>query len=248
MAFDLLGGGVPTNLTKSTMKKLLLTSSLALGLATGMFANNIVPSASVGGAATGSNFFNFNDLLLGSGSRVAWGTGGSSIDVHITGPDSGVVNGATTNVFAAPYLSGDNGVGFGSPDQPNGVNITNYLSTGTGSVTLDFGASQTYLGLLWGSVDDYNKIEFFNGNSLVGWFTGADVLGLPNGDQGPGGSVYVNFNDLEGSFTSVVLTSTTNAFEIDNVAINSVGVPDGGATVTLLGLALVALAAVRRRR
>lgn len=232
------------------MKKLLLTSSLALSLATGLFANNIVPSASIGGAATGSNFFNFDALVLGSGpsSQIAWGTGGSSINVHITGPDSGVVNGAETNVFAAPYLSGGNGVGFGSPNQPNGANTTNYLSTGTGSITLDFGASQSYLGLLWGSVDDYNTIEFFNGLTSVGSFTGADVLGLPNGDQGPGGSVYVNFNDLEGVFTSVVLTSTTNAFEIDNVAINSVGVPDGGATVTLLGLALVALAAVRRKR
>lgn len=232
------------------MKKLLLTSSLALGLATGLFANNIVPSASIGGAATGSNLFNFDALALGPGpsSQIAWGTGGSSITVHITGPDSGVVNGAETNVFAAPYLSGGNGVGFGSPNQANGANTTNYLSTGTGSITLDFGASQSYLGLLWGSVDDYNKIEFYNELTPVGSFTGADVLELPNGNQGVNGSVYVNFNDLEGVFTKVILTSTTNAFEIDNVAINSVGVPDGGATVTLLGLALVALAAVRRKR
>ena len=230
------------------MKKLLLTSSLAVALTTGLFANNIVPSASIGGAATGSNLFNFDALSLGSGSQIAWGTGGSSIAVHITGPDSGVVNGAVTNTYAAPYLSGGNGLGFGSPNQPNGANTTNYLSTGTGSITLDFGTSQSYLGLLWGSVDDYNTIEFFNGLNSVGSFTGVDVLALPNGNRGINGSVYVNFNDLDGAFTSVVLTSSTNAFEIDNVAINSVGVPDSGATVTLLGLALVALAAVRRKR
>jgi hypothetical protein len=230
------------------MKKLLLTSSLALSLATGLFANNIVPSAAIGGAATGSDLFNFNDLLLGSGAQTAWSTAGSSVSVLIAGPDSGVVNGAATNVYAAPYLSGGNGLGFGSPNQPNGPNTTNYLSTGTGSVTLDFGMNLSYLGLLWGSVDDYNTIEFFNGMTSVGSFTGIDVLALPNGNQGVNGSVYVNFNDLEGAFTKVVLTSSTNAFEIDNVAINSFGVPDSSATVTLLGLGLIALAAIRRKR
>ena len=230
------------------MKKLLLASSLALGLTTGLFADNIVASASVGGAATGSNLFNFDALVLGSGSQTAWGTGGTSVAVSFAAPDSGVVNGASNNVFAAPFLSGGNGVGFGSPNQPNGADTTNYLSTGTGSVTLNFGVGLSYLGLLWGSVDDYNTIEFFNGMSSVGSFTGINVLGLPNGNQGIGGSVYVNFSDLDGQFTKVVLTSSTNAFEIDNVAINSVGVPDSGATVALLGLGLVALAAVRRKR
>lgn len=228
------------------MNKLLLASSLALSLATGLFANNIVPSASIGGAATGSERFNFDALALGSASQTAWSTGGTSVAVSFAAPDSGVVNGATKNVFAAPFLSGGNGLGFGSPNQPNGADTTHYLSTGTGSVTLDFGVSLSYLGLLWGSVDDYNQIEFFDGANSVGAFTGINVLGLPNGNQGPGGSVYVNFNDLEGTFTKVVLTSGTNAFEIDNVAINSV--PDGGATVGLVGLGLIALAAVRRKR
>jgi hypothetical protein len=229
------------------MKKLLLTSSLALALTSGLFANNIVPTASIGGAATGSDLFNFDALVVGSGAQTAWSTGGTSVAVSFVAPDSGVVNGASKNVFAAPFLTGGNGLGFGSPNQPNGKDMTNYLTTGTGSVTLDFGASLSYLGLLWGSVDDYNTIEFFNGASLVGSFTGMDVLALPNGDQGPGGSVYVNFNDLEGTFTKVVLTSSTNAFEIDNVAINPVSVPDSGATVGLVGLGLLALAAVRRK-
>jgi hypothetical protein len=240
---------VPTNIKEYTMKKLLLTSSLALGLATGLFADTITPFASIGGAATGSNLFNFDSLLVGSGSQTAWSTGGTaSVAVSFSPPDSGVVNGATKNVFAAPFLSGGNGLGFGSPNQPNGPDTTNYLSTGTGSVTLDFGVSLSYLGLLWGSVDDYNTIEFFDGLNSVGSFTGIDVLGLPNGNQGPGGSVYVNFNDVDGVFTKVVLTSSTNAFEIDNVAINAVGVPDGGATVGLVGLGLIALAAIRRKR
>lgn len=230
------------------MKKLLLVSSLALGLTTGLFADTIVPSASVGGAALGSDRFNFDALLAGSSSQTAWSNVGTSVAVSFAAPDSGVVNGAVKNVFAAPYLSGGNGLGFGSPNQANGPDTTNYLTTGTGSVTLDFGFGLSYLGLLWGSVDDYNKIEFFDGATSVGSFTGINVLALPNGNQGPGGSVYVNFSDLDGLFTKVVLTSTTNAFEIDNVAINPRNVPDSGATVAFLGLGLVALAAIRRKR
>jgi hypothetical protein len=230
------------------MKKLLLLSSLALGFTSGLFADTIVPLPSIGGAPTGSDFFNFDALVAGSGSQTAWSTGGSSVAVSFAAPDSGVVNGAVTNVFAAPYLSGGNGLGFGSPNQANGPDKTNYLTTGTGSVTLDFGMGLSYLGLLWGSVDNYNTIEFFNGMTSVGSFTGSNVLALPNGNQGPNGSVYVNFNDLDGLFTKVVLTSSTNAFEIDNVATGRASVPDSGATVAFLGLGLVALAAVRRKR
>lgn len=221
------------------------STTLALGLASGLFADTINPTASVGGAATGSDYFNFDALLVGSGSQTAWSTAGSSVDVSFTAPDSGVVLGSADNVYAAPYLSGGNGTGFGS--QPDGADATNYLTTGTGSVTLDFGVELTYLGLLWGSVDDYNTLSFYNGAVLVGSFTGVDVLGLPDGDQGLNGSVYVNFNDVDGVFTKVVLTSTTNAFEIDNVAINHVSVPDSGATVALVGLALLGLAALRRK-
>lgn len=230
------------------MKKLIFASSLALGLATGLFADTIVPTASIGGAATGSARFNFDNLMAGSATQMASSTAGTTVQVSFAAPDSGVVNGAVTNVYAAPYLSGNNGVGFGSPNQANGVDTTKYLTTGTGSITLDFGTNLSYLGLLWGSVDDYNKIEFFNGADSVGWFTGMNVLALPNGNQGPNGSVYVNFNDADGYFTKVVLTSSTNAFEIDNVATNAAGVPDSGATVAFLGLGLVALAAVRRKR
>lgn len=246
MAPVLLRECIPTHSTK--MKKLLLVSSLALGLSSGLFADTITPSASVGGAATGSAFFNFDALLLGSASQTAWSSAGTSVAVSFVAPDSGVVNGATNNVFAPPFLSGGNGVGFGSPNQANGADTTNYLSTGTGSITLDFGVGLSYLGLLWGSVDNYNKIEFYNGFSSVGSFTGSNVLALPNGNQGSGGSVYVNFNDLDGQFTKVVLTSSTNAFEIDNVATSRASVPDSGATVTLLGLGLVGLAAIRRKR
>ena len=87
--------------------KLLLTSSLALSLTTGLFAATITPFSSIGGAATGSELFNFDTLMVGSASQTAWSKGGTaSVAVSFSPPDSGVVNGATKNVFAAPFLSG----------------------------------------------------------------------------------------------------------------------------------------------
>jgi hypothetical protein len=159
-----------------------------------------------------------------------------------------VVQGAAGGLYAAPFVSGSNGVGFGSPDQPNGADGTTYLSTGIGSVILDFSSQQTYFGLLWGSVDNYNTLSFYNGATLVGSFTGLQIWASANGNQGQQGTFYVNFNDTTGSFNRVVASSTQYAFELDNIAYNGNGVPDGGATLALLGLAFAGLALIRRQR
>jgi len=224
------------------MKKLLLTSLLSLGLTSGLFADNIVLSSVNGGGAIGSTFVNFDSLALGNGAQS---TGG--VNVWFTGSGQ-VVQGTVSNQYAAPFLSGNNGVGFGSPDQPDGADTTKYLSAGTGTVTLDFGSAQKYLGLLWGSVDNYNSLWFYNGASLVGTFTGVDVWAAANGNQGAAGTFYVNFNDLDGAFTKIVLGSTINSFEIDNVAFDSSNhVPDSSSSVLLVGLGLIGLAALRRK-
>ena len=97
------------------------------------------------------------------------------------------------------------------------------------------------MGLLWGSVDTYNTLTFLDGTDVVGQFTGKDVNKLANGDQGASGTYYVNIN-LSDSFTSVVATSSSYAFEFDNVALSSspLKVPEPGTVgVFLLGLLLV---------
>ena len=88
------------------MKKLLLTSCLALGLASGLFADTLSVSSVNGGAATGSNKLNLDSLLLGAGTQAADGT------VTITGHtgDAQIVNGSVVNTYAAPFISGGNGV------------------------------------------------------------------------------------------------------------------------------------------
>ncbi len=225
------------------MKNLLRTSFLALCLTSGLFADSFSVSSINGGAATRSPKLNFDTLVLGNSAQWADAT----LHVSFTGTGQ-VVQGAASGLYAAPFVSGGNGLGFGSPDQPNGVDSTKYLSTGIGSVVFDFSTHQTYFGLLWGSVDNYNTLSFYNGANLVGSFTGTNIWTSANGNQGQQGTFYVNFNDLNGSFNKVVASSTQYAFELDNVAYSGRSVPDGGATLTLLGLVFAGLAVFRRKR
>ena len=224
------------------MKKLLLTSCLALGLTSGLFAGTINVSQAIGGAAVGAVKDNFNAFNLGAATQ----NDGVAMTVSFSG-DGGVVS-AATNHYAAPFLSGGNGLGFGGG---TGADNTRYLTTGIGTITFDFGwgNAQNYFGLLWGSVDDYNWLDFsFMGNP-VRTVTGADVVAAANGDQGLLGTYYVNLFADPGVFYDKVVAHASNyAFEIDNVAYGlNVSVPDNGATVALLGLSFACLFFFRRK-
>jgi hypothetical protein len=225
------------------MKSLIIYSSLVLSLVTGLSAAPISINSIQGGGASGSTFVNFDSFVLGSSTQSATG-----VEVDFDGTESRAVSGSVTNKYAAPFLSGNNGVGFGpgGSDQGDGVDTTTYLSAGTGSITFTFDDYQNYLGLLWGSVDDYNTLAFYDGDTLVDSFTGADVTAFANGDQGADGTFYVSFfSDV--LFNKVIASSTTNSFEIDNIAFDVRNVPDSGATVALLGLGLMGLALARRK-
>jgi len=160
--------------------------------------------------------------------------------------------GPLANFYAEPFLSGGNGAGFGNA---NGLDTTVYLTSGItsfappSSVTLNFGAAQQYIGLLWGSIDLYNTLSFYNGISFLGSVTGVDVLAGANGDQGVNGTLYVNIS-TDAAFDSVVATSSQYAFEFDNVAFGEkpLGVPDGGSLMGVFGLALIGMAGIARRR
>ena len=235
---------------KTTMN---MNKSLVLAFAATMLVGSlahadvilVAGTSGVGGAADFSNKVNFDDLTLGN---AAQSTGG--ITVSFTG-NAAVVNGSQSGVYAAPFLSGANGIGFGSPDQlpVPGQDATNYLTTGTGTVTLYFGgALQHSFGLLWGSVDNYNTLEFKKGGAVVTSFIGSQVLAAANGSQQADGTVYANFTSVNG-FDTVVARSTSNAFEFDNVSYSTqqISVPDGGLTLALLGLGLSGLGLIRRR-
>lgn len=225
------------------VQALLATAALVAGM--GLFATTASATtltASVGGVPSGTNYENFDWLALGSGG----GTNGI-ITVSFS-PDGQAVKGSLSGVYAAPVLSNNNGTLFGDPN--NGLDSTTYLTAGgtaTSSATLTFSSPQMYLGLLWGSVDSYNQIEFFLGGSSITTFGGGAVSAAAgagncvNGNQTSVGTCYVNIN-LSSPFDKVVMTSTEHAFEFDNVAYSArpIGVPEPGVwNMFLLGLALV---------
>jgi hypothetical protein len=202
----------------------------------------LVVTASVGSAPTGVNYVNFDNLPLTPGN-----TGGVSNGVTVTfSGDAEAVQGSVSGVYAAPYLSGGNGTLFGDPN--NGQDATTYLTTGTGSVTLSMPGEENYIGLLWGSVDTFNTLSLYDGATLVGTVTGTDVTSNASGDQGVNGTYYVNINSTE-SFNTVVATSSSNAFEFDNVAYNG-AVPEPSSFILgLVGImGVVGLNQIRRKR
>ena len=134
-------------------------------------------------------------------------------------------NGSVKNSNAAPD-------GLSQPDQTNYLSAPNPLRSG--NVTASLGGKYNYLGLWWGSIDSYNTISFFNGSTLVESFTGSQIVD-PNtrNSNGTKLSLYVNFLNL-GNFDSFSLTSTNNAFEVDNIAVGTTPVPEPATMILFL--------------
>jgi hypothetical protein len=146
-------------------------------------------------------------------------------------------------VYAMPYFSNGNGAFFGE-SPANGADSTRYLAVeGGGTATFRFDAPQSYFGLLWGSVDTYNALSFYDASgNLIATIGGAGAGADANGNQGAAGTDYVNvFSDV--AFTTVVASSSGNAFELDDVAYDPPppsAIPEP-ASLTMLGTAILAI-------
>ncbi len=194
-------------------------------------------SASVGGAPNGANYANFDNLALGDGGGTSGG-----VTVSFSGTAQ-AVQGSSSGYYAAPYLSSNNGALFGDPT--NGPDTTTYLTTGVDTVTLNLPGNESYFGVLWGSVDSYNTLSFYEGSTLVGTITGSMVTADADGDQGIDGTYYVNINSSQ-PFDKVVASSTQYAFEFDNVAYRGTAVPEP-ASIAVLAAGLIGLGIARRK-
>lgn len=142
-----------------------------------------------------------------------------------------VVQGNSSGVYAAPYLDS-----------------TKYSTVSGGKTsTFNLGVAADYFGLYWGSIDSYNTISFYLGNSLVQSFSGTPVASLlQNGGQTSWASNrYINFNFVNATFDKVLLISGSNAFETDNHAFRKASVSEP-MTLVLMGLGLFGLVAARR--
>jgi hypothetical protein len=224
------------------MKQVLYAALLALGGSVAAQATPLTFTATVGGVAVGPNlgYLTFDDGVMPP--ELSYGLG----------PNAQLVTGSASGLYAAPYLSNGNGAVFGE-SPANGPDATRYLTIGAGgSATFTFAAPQTYFGLLWGSVDSYNHLTFYDAAGVsIGSLGGGAVAAVANGDQGVAGSYYVNINSSL-AFAKIVATSDSYAFELDDVAYAGAAsrdraVPEPGTTALLAG-ALLTIGLVRQRR
>lgn len=160
-------------------------------------------------------------------------------------------SGGTVYNYADGSLTGDgiyllNSVSA-QPKHFEGTVQDHWFSVAAGqSASITFAGGTSYVGFLWGSVDTYNTVSFYNGESLIASYVGgANGLAnfeVPVGNGNQAASQYFNF--FAPSITKVTFASSGNAFEIDNVA---AAVPEPE-TYALMAAGLVAVAFMSRRQ
>jgi hypothetical protein len=193
-----------------------------------------LPFASFGAAPADATTIDLVPGVLSAPSDVVY----QDFDAYAPGTYSSLSWGPVT-LAADPLVSND-------PD-PNFVLGTGEAGnhfvgiSGGNALTFSFSAPATYFGLLWGTVDDFNTITFYDGADVVASFTGTDLLDPPDATS----AIYANFFANDGTFTSVTLTSDSNSFEFDNVRVAATPLP---AALGLFGSAIVGMGVMGLRR
>lgn len=154
-------------------------------------------------------------------------------DFESAAPISGgaVRSGSVSGIAAQPFGSTGNYWTVGPSDGSPGVLD---LSSFAGIASISF---------IWGSVDTYNTLEVLDRlNNVIATFTGSDAALPADGDQhNPGTNPLATLTfsgTTQGNIGGLRLTSSQNAFEVDNFAVTAVPEP-GIWALLLLGFGFI---------
>ncbi|WP_271253993.1 Npun_F0296 family exosortase-dependent surface protein [Pseudanabaena sp. Chao 1811] len=148
---------------------------------------------------------------------------------------SNITSGSSVNVKAAPL--GDTSKYLAvQPDPSIEDSVPGFT---LGAILYNSPTLLSTFAIYWGSADASNKVEFFNGNTLIQAFTGSDVFGAnANGSwTDPKSNRYVTFTASSPNykFDKIRFSTEQIAFEFDAVAPRPVPAP-----VVIPGIALAA--------
>ena len=149
--------------------------------------------------------------------------------------DFAIVSGSASGLYATPFTDTTKYLSVPNPSQS------------TQTAVLALGTTANYFGLFWGSIDTYNIISFFSGNTQVASYTGGQLPSLTaDGNQTAWTSNrYINFDFGAATFDTVKIISHGYAFESDNHAFRKTSVPEP-MTLVLMSIGLFGLVATRR--
>jgi hypothetical protein len=212
------------------MRKLLLASTAAAALTLG-FA----------GTADAVTVTNLADAPAAWAAALA----GTANTLNVPGTWSvlpSVRVGNLANVYRSPF---DNEDLPGNPDNSAFIGLE-YYAVGPGNpnnpAVMTFTSDQTSLTFLWGSVDSYNTLEFYDNNVLIATVLNTDISPAPGNVAGRG-AAYVAISGL--LFDEIRFNSGLNALEFSNMTTTPVPLP-AALPLMLAGLAGIGLVARRR--
>lgn len=151
--------------------------------------------------------------------------------------------GSVNNEFQTPF----NNTGISESQSYFAVGGESGGQGGSSPMTLELANAVSGLKILWGSIDAYNTIEFFDSfGDSIGAFTGTDIIaafGLPGKSSTFEQVAKLYFAaDAGEDIKYITFTSTSSAFEF---ALSEVPVPASG--LLLMG-GLAGVGALRRRK